>query len=332
MVGSEAAFFRGKGIKQGLVTKLVAAGQRHSRLVTGVVCVSTHAQLRRCETGSPTAPGCARASFVLYTLFPDAPVAEADHRAATPELDDLDYLGWARALSPEDNNDVRRRFNVAKNMPKEQKSRQSSGGRSFFSKLTKDKNDSDSPPSIPSSNNGSQSSRHTKDTSFSDERPISYYEPGLSLQAGVITAYTLREHIEEQSRTESRRLPPSRRQQNTYKSGSATASLNKSGVDFHQYPVFDTSMLPPASPARAQSNGPRGPRALNGQSTASRASERAPPASIYSGRSGVGGYPASSNGQTLHGDRSDTGRAASDVASLYSNTSPNRASSIALPP
>jgi len=103
--------------------------------------------------------------------------------------------------------------------------------------------------------------------------------------------------------------------------------LNKGGVDFHQYPAFDPASLPPI-----QASHPSGPRPLNGFPSTSMNSDRIV-VPMHNGRGG--GANGVSNGQTYYGgaqfangDRGLIPQASSDQTSVYSNSSPTRASSV----
>ncbi|KAH8821478.1 hypothetical protein F5884DRAFT_88936 [Xylogone sp. PMI_703] len=128
------------------------------------------------------------------------------------------------------------------------KSRQSSGGKSFFSRSKKDRrNNSDEGKYLGGdfdrlSSVGSRTSRHTRDSSdASVDRPISPdAETGLNLMSGVITAIPYDgvpadlkspfqpDYTQRGDQTSARREP-------------LPHHLNKAGGDFHQYPSFDPS-------------------------------------------------------------------------------------------
>lgn len=122
------------------------------------------------------------------------------------------------------------------------KSRQSSGGKSFFSRK-KDKA-SDAPP-LPDT-----ASRHSHRSSMSTIEQEEYArvnggQDGLAMQAGVLTSLpydsTAKDtrppvHVDHADRPVSRRNEP------------LPHHLNKGGGDFHQYPAFDPSTLPPRPP------------------------------------------------------------------------------------
>lgn len=142
-------------------------------------------------------------------------------------------------------------------------SRQSSGGKSFFSRK-KDKGSNDGSnyaPTIQEDYSHDRSHRNSTSTLDQDEyaRDNSNNNSfnkggvdGLNMQAGVITSipYDLTPkdtrqptHVDHDHRPVSRREP-------------LPHHLNKGGGDFHQYPVFDPSAPPPRPPAHG--NTPRG--------------------------------------------------------------------------
>lgn len=208
------------------------------------------------------------------------------------------------------------------NMPSstQDKSRQSSGGKSFFSrKLHRDKSGDDAPPT-PSAASFTESissrNSHRGSISSRDNRSEYGYDDSGSLAAVPYenTSKSNREPrtVERLPRDDGR--PVSRREPVPHQ-------LNKSGADIHQYPTPDTSQH--TSAHFTHPTGPRPPPgSLNGTSNASRTSERGG-YSTYNGRSGH------ANGMSVPaGYSNDYSRASSDQASVYSNGSPNRASSI----
>ncbi|KAB8416371.1 hypothetical protein FH972_024890 [Carpinus fangiana] len=201
------------------------------------------------------------------------------------------------------------------------KSRQSSAGKSFFRKFKTDRGSDDAPqvPDMPSlaSMSGSTTSRHTYRSSFSNpDRPGSSYRdtdtysiaPSIQSVAYENTYANTRQpqHLDQDGRNVSRREP-------------SPNHLAKGNTDFHQYPQFDPATLPQQS----YSSHPTGPRpvpsASNGTGRAS-----------HSTRTGSRGGP-----QSVHANQypvSEYSRASSDQQSIYSNASPNRASSIVSQP
>ena len=157
-------------------------------------------------------------------------------------------------------------------MSADNKSRQSSGGKSFFSRSSKKdkRNDEERYPAggfDKAGSIGSRSSRHTRDSSnVSIDSPYSPgADPATNLMSGVITAIPY-DSVPEDARSP---IPvdylpregamPARREPLPHQ-------LNRSGGDFHQYPAFDSS---------AHSNGsshPSGPRPPPGATNVTMAS------------------------------------------------------------
>lgn len=203
-----------------------------------------------------------------------------------------------------------------------EKSRQSSAGKSFFRGLRRDKGGIDDhnnnvQPSI-SSAEGSIASRHSHRASLAstDYRPSSSDGLAMAMQSGLITSIPY-EHTSKNTRepTSVDFLPSDRQDQRPIsRKEPSPHQLSKAGADFHQYPTFDPTMLPPPVP---HPSGPRPPpTSLNGTSNGSRATVDRNPLSIPGGRAGSTTTPY------------DYSRASSDQVSVYSNSSPNRASSI----
>ncbi|EON61594.1 hypothetical protein W97_00809 [Coniosporium apollinis CBS 100218] len=217
--------------------------------------------------------------------------------------------------------------------PQDGKSRQSSGGKSFFSrKLYRSDKNHDShlvpeTPSMPPSAAGSQSSRHSHRTSVASiDRPISMGPDmnGLALQTGVATAipydYITPDgrspiHVDYLPKDEQR--PGTRGQPNP-------GLLNKPGSDFHQYPVFNASAPPPSgSPVSA----PRPPAHTSTIASVPTA-DRGYQAQQYGNASGRTGSMASgaNGGQQAYNpygptDSLNNTRSSSDQASVYSANS-----------
>lgn len=143
------------------------------------------------------------------------------------------------------------------------KSRQSSGGKSFFSRSSKKdkRNAADEDRYVgggvdKSGSIGSRSSRHNRDSSnVSIDSPYSPGAEAASLMSGVITAIPY-DSVPEDARSPIAvdYLPressmPARREPLPHQ-------LNRAGGDFHQYPAFDTSSHPNGS---SHPSGPRPP-------------------------------------------------------------------------
>ncbi|KAF9629668.1 putative cytokinesis protein sepa protein [Lasiodiplodia theobromae] len=211
------------------------------------------------------------------------------------------------------------------------KSRQSSGGKSFFSRR-KNKDDVPETPGLPS-NLSAGSSRHQSRSSVNslngspNNRPISYLPEHLQT-AGVLTSIPYDS------------VPPDGRSPisvdflpNSQAAAQAAARreplphhLNKGGADFHQYPIFNPSAPPPPGVAVP----PRPPPHSTGTAMAS----------SQPGDRGVSiqqwgsGRPSTSSGRpyspNAHGssyaatEASYNTRASSDQASVYSNHSGHR--------
>lgn len=205
----------------------------------------------------------------------------------------------------------------------DQKSRSSSGGKSFFSrkilgsKSADDDRASTLPPPTPSlagSADGSSRSRHFHNASIDSHDPAPHARgdhPGMAVQASVTSIpyeNTSRNTPEPRS---VEYLPKDDRRPGSQK-GPSPHHLNRGGHDYHKYPDLDPSTLP-----RGQSSHPSGPRPLNGTSNASKASDRS--GAMLNGRSG--------SSHSAH-PRSEMSRNSSDQASVYSNSSQNRGSSI----
>ena len=198
------------------------------------------------------------------------------------------------------------------------KGRQSSTSK-FFGRRHKDKPSGSEtrPPaeSPPGSAHGSQSSRHSHRHSSSQasvDRPVSLSAEGIFAKAGPISNFDYSAQIEPHH-------------------------LNKGGGDFHQYPVFDPSALPPmpsngydrgssrdgpprppphAGTTMASSQGQAGDRGVSMQQWGARDTTR---------------NPTAQNSYYAPTDSSAYTRASSDQASVYSNDSRTRGNSIYYP-
>ncbi|KAK4968195.1 hypothetical protein LTR66_011821, partial [Elasticomyces elasticus] len=206
------------------------------------------------------------------------------------------------------------------------KSRQSSGGKSFFSRRHKDRANNDSPmspetPSLPASAANSQSSRHSHRNSIvSIERPGSLVQDGsgYAMPAGVVTS-TPYDTTSRDSKTPlavgflpKDDRPASRREPLPH-------HLNKGGGDYRQYPAIDA---PAQTNGHTQSGPPRPPphgsSYLNGTTDSYARSE-----SLKSTMNG-----SYSNTYTSFGtDSSNNTRASSDQGSIRSTHSQGRSSS-----
>ncbi|KAL8980729.1 MAG: hypothetical protein Q9177_005796, partial [Variospora cf. flavescens] len=147
--------------------------------------------------------------------------------------------------------------------PLDSKSRQSSGGRSFFGRKLHKEKSSDSRqddassvlevPSGSSSANGSRSSRHShRPSATSLDLDNGDEASGLSMTAGVITSIPYDATSNSKSPIPIDYLPKNDR---TQRKDPLPHHLNKSGADFHQYPSWD----PPPSQMNGTSH-PTGPR------------------------------------------------------------------------
>ena len=191
------------------------------------------------------------------------------------------------------------------------KARQSSGGKSFFSraKLHKDKSSdrrtvSDESRLVPEnasiggSSMGSRTSRRTHRSSITSrselERPGSpEADPsGLSMTAGVITS------IPYDSVTEDVRTPIPvdylpRGDQKAVRREPLPHHLNKGGGDFHQYPAFNPQSLP--TNHGSHPSGPRPPPGSLSGSPGERSSSIPRQGSVSTASRGNGVYPGNAN-------------------------------------
>ena len=159
----------------------------------------------------------------------------------------------------------------------DQKSRQSSGGKGFFSRR-KDKSAESRvyeeaalhPYTTSGSNsaNGSLSSRHSRKHSepFDQERGVD--ANGLSMTAGVITSIPY-DSLSTSSKTpipvEYLPRQQDQIQHQSQRNDTQPHHLNKNGVDFHQYPAWEPTKMPA---------GPAGPRQQPGWSQATSIREK----------------------------------------------------------
>ena len=200
----------------------------------------------------------------------------------------------------------------------DQKSRQSSGGKGFFSRR-KDKSaesrgyeeESQHASTLYGSNsaNGSLSSRHSRKHSEPFDQDRGVEANGLSMTAGVITSIPY-DSLSPNSRTP---IPveylPRHEQPQQHPQGQRNDPqphhLNKNGVDFHQYPAWDPNKM---------GSGPAGPRQQPGLSQAASIREKQSKA------------PVNVAGQQTHSYStadSSTARNSFDQASIYSTVSSN---------
>lgn len=169
-------------------------------------------------------------------------------------------------------------------MSTDNRSRQSSGGKSFFSRTKKDKDDKRYNDDYLGANIGdkassisSRTSRHTRESSIASlERPSSsksVADDGLASMTGVITSIAYDSVMaDSKSPIPVDYLP--RGDQMPIRREPLPHHLNKGGGDFHQYPSFDPSTI---SNPNSHPSGPRpAPGAINGTmaSTAQRITQQ----------------------------------------------------------
>lgn len=210
------------------------------------------------------------------------------------------------------------------------KTRQSSGGKSFFSRR-KNKEDVPETPGLPPNLNPQASSRHGHRSSVNSvnsspsQRPISYLPEHLQT-AGVLTSIPYDsvppdgrspvavDFLPQDAAAAARREP-------------LPHHLNKPGGDFHQYPIFNPSDPPPAGKAVP----PRPPPHASGHAMAS----SQPGDRGVSMQQWGNARPSTSSGRPYspinHGhssyaptESSYNTRTSSDQASVYSNRSGHR--------
>lgn len=150
-------------------------------------------------------------------------------------------------------------------------SRQSSGGKSFFSRSSKKdkekRNVSEEGKYLgdaQSISSGSRSSRHNRDSSLTGERPYSSGtdQAGLNMQAGVITSIPYDSvSADSKSPIPVDYLP--RSDQMPLRRDPLPHHLNKGGGDYHQYPSID-QQIPNGHPS-----GPRPPPGVGNVTMAS---------------------------------------------------------------
>ncbi|RAR02365.1 cytokinesis protein sepa [Stemphylium lycopersici] len=201
------------------------------------------------------------------------------------------------------------------------KGRQSSAGKFFGRRLHKDKekhssdakhattSSTDSPPG---SSYGSQSSRHSHRHSIGgasiEQRPVSMTAEGIFARAGPVSSID----------------PP---REDPSKTGEPLPHhLNKGGGDFHQYPVFTQSQMPPN--AYSTSGPPRPPPHSQGTTIASsNPGDRGVSMQQWGAR---GSSRDGNHSYQAHADYNHT-RISTDQASIHSNDSRSRGSNIFYP-
>lgn len=186
------------------------------------------------------------------------------------------------------------------------KTRQSSGARSIFSRgKNKDKRANDAaslaPDSYPYEN--SRTSRHKRDSSsVSLDLPYSP-DPQINHSAGVLTSIP---YDGSQTPIAVEYLPKG--DQVPVHRDPLPHHLNKGGVDFHQYPSFDPSSMP----ARDYGSAPR----------SAQASPHLSPGNGRQGQYQPWGHPRASTASSANGSRYDSYQSL-DNASLYSGNPNN---------
>ncbi|KAI9709086.1 MAG: hypothetical protein M1820_003532 [Bogoriella megaspora] len=208
------------------------------------------------------------------------------------------------------------------------KSRQSSGGRSFFSRKPKDKYDNydyyAAPPPSLAANQGSQSSRHSHKSSITavDSNGQNAQDPaGLAMQAGVITSIPY-DSVSQQGKApitvehlpNDGQRPQSRKEPVPHQS-------TKPGSDYHQYPAFDPSTL---SPTNSNLSGPRPPPHGTANNLDRMATQKSIGGSSYQQSLFYNSYAGT--------DSSNNTRASSDQASISSSNSREQNRSSHVPP
>ena len=153
------------------------------------------------------------------------------------------------------------------------KSRQSSGGRSFFGRKHKEKSQPDPyayedggdvlqvPSGGSNSANGSHSSRHSQRSQypFMDQGHEAPENLGLSMTAGVITSIPYDSVPADQKSPIAVDYLPKNDGQSPRRRDPLPHHLNKGGGDFHQYPAWDPQAAPVMNGSTSQLSGPRPP-------------------------------------------------------------------------
>ncbi|KJZ71874.1 Cytokinesis protein sepA [Hirsutella minnesotensis 3608] len=200
------------------------------------------------------------------------------------------------------------------------KSRQSSGGRSLFSRnKNKDRRTADPDNLDAISTMSSRSSRHKRDSSsISIDAPASP-DGGINNMAGVITSIPYdtvntgsRSPVPVEYLPKSDQLPVRR--------DPLPHHLNKGGVDFHQYPSFD----PSSHPAGSHGSATRSMLAPANITMASGSSGRQAQLQHWSAARGS----VASNGSRYDSYIAPNGRASADSQSIFSNFTDGRASQL----
>ncbi|KAF1980785.1 FH2-domain-containing protein [Aulographum hederae CBS 113979] len=221
-------------------------------------------------------------------------------------------------------------------MPGDAKSRQSSGGKSFFGRRHKDKSQDEhlvpDTPRLPGSASGSQSSRHSHRNSLTSIERQGYVKDddrGLNMDAGVITAIPYDSTESSTAPTTVDHLPKDGNEMRRQASRPSPHHLAKTGSDYHQYPSFTPPQTNGSSIA-----GPRPPpHTSNATMSSSASGDRGVSIHQYgSGRtsnaSTINGAAYSNNYNSFTPTEGSNGsnatRASSDQASVYSNHSAHR--------
>ena len=215
----------------------------------------------------------------------------------------------------------------------DQKARQTSGGRSFFSRIVhkdKDKDkggDGQDDRSLSGSATGSVSSRHSQQTSEPFDKPLPYpgEAPGLAMQAGVITSipfngsgggYRDPSLANFMAGDDTQSIRPRNPSPHAFANG---------GSDFHQYPSFEAT---PWNGSTSQPSGPRpAPRVMNGNSSSIRNSD-SNYGSSHTTRTRSNVAPVNSYSTLSTVPSTDYTRQSSDQQSIRSDVSPTRTASI----
>ncbi|PHH84265.1 hypothetical protein CDD83_2223 [Cordyceps sp. RAO-2017] len=198
------------------------------------------------------------------------------------------------------------------------KSRQSSGGRSIFSRSKnkdKDRRTADSDNLDAVSTVSSRSSRHKRDSStVSVDAPVSP-DPGINMMAGVITSIPY-DSIPPASRSPIPVEYLPKADQTPLRRDPLPHQLGKASADFHQYPSFDPAAGPHVSVSRSM-----GPVNVTMASTGRQAQ-------LQHWGPARGSLASTSNGSRYDSYMAANGRGSADSQSLYSGmpTTPSHSS------
>ena len=224
--------------------------------------------------------------------------------------------------------------------PVDSKSRQSSGGRSFFGrKINKDRtpeyqeqNDGGSVLQVPSASNSTNGSRSSKYShkNFNPSLDLGNEDTsGLSMTAGVITSIPY-DSVAADGRTP---IPVDYLPKNDKmpaRKGSLPHHLSKGGQDYHQYPAWDPQNAQMNGPS--QLSGPRPPPHHKPLSSLLSSRDRNTKTLQHPGIGDATGIPNSNHGtinSVSTGDTSSSHRRSFDQASIKSSvSSATRGSSI----